>query len=168
MSAMLHDDILECLPHIRGFARRLTRDRALADDLVQTAVMRALSNADKYMPDTNFRAWITTILRNSYFNEIRTRVRRPTVELDIEAMASSTSGGQEARLLIRDFSRAFQRLPSVQQRALMLVGVDGLSYDDAAEAANCAVGTMKSRVSRARLALRQLLDGEPVRRPPLH
>ena len=164
MSGMMHDDILECLPHISGFARRLTRDRAMADDLVQTAVMRALSYAHQYKPGTNFRAWITTILRNSYFNEMRAQTRRPSVDLDVEGMTSGMSGGQEERLQVRDFTRAFQRLSSEQQQALLLVGVDGLSYEDAAEVATCAVGTMKSRVSRARLQLQQLLDGHPAGR----
>jgi RNA polymerase sigma-70 factor (ECF subfamily) len=172
MSAILHNDILECLPKMRGFARRLTRDHAMADDLVQTAVMRALSNADKFAPGSNFQAWISTILRNSYFNEIRTRARRPTVDFDVETMAASTSGGQEDRLHIRDFTRAFRILPPAQRRALLLVGADGLTYEEAADVEACAVGTMKSRVSRARLQLRQFLavdqvTGAAVIAPPL-
>ncbi len=159
MSAMMHEDILDCLPHINGFARRLTRDRAMADDLVQTAVMRALAHAHQYKPGTNFRAWITTILRNSYFNEMRALSRRPSVDIDVEGMAAITSGGQEERMNVRDFCRAFRRLSAEQQKALLLVGLDGRSYEEAAEIADCAVGTMKSRVSRARLQLQQLLEG---------
>lgn len=160
MTAMMHKDILKSLPHMRGFARRLTRDRSMADDLVQTAVERALSNAHRFQPDTNFQAWITTILKNSYFNEIRARTRRPTVELDVERMASCTSGGQESRLEVRDFNRAYQHLTPEQQRALILIAVDGMTYEEAAEVETCAPGTMKSRVSRARRLLHQLLDGE--------
>jgi RNA polymerase sigma-70 factor (ECF subfamily) len=159
MSAMMHEDILDCLPHINGFARRLTRDRAMADDLVQTAVMRALAHAHQYKPGTNFRAWIITILRNSYFNEMRALSRRPSVDIDVEGMAATTSGGQEERMNVRDFCRAFRRLSPEQQRALLLVGLDGRSYEEAADMADCAVGTMKSRVSRARLQLQQLLEG---------
>lgn len=162
MSAIFHDDIIECLPSMRGFARKLTRDHAMAEDLVQTAVMRALSNVDRFRPDTNFKAWINTILRNSYFNELRARTRRPTVELDLETMTHSASGGQESSLHVRDFSRAFQHLTAEQQRALLLVGADGMSYEEAGEVAFCAPGTMKSRVSRARQKLRELLDGVPV------
>jgi RNA polymerase sigma-70 factor, ECF subfamily len=159
MSAMIHDEILESLPHIRGFARRLTRDHSMADDLVQTAVMRALSHAHQYKPETNFRAWISTILRNSYFNDMRALSRRPHVDLAIVELTHGRSGGQLECLKLRDFNRAFEHLTAVQQRALVLVGVDGLSYEDAADVENCAVGTMKSRVSRARLQLQQRLDG---------
>ena len=159
MSAMMHEDILDCLPHINGFARRLTRDRAMADGLVQTAVMRALAHAHQYKPGTNFRAWITTILRNSYFNEMRAMSRRPSVDIDVEGIAAITSSGQEERMNVRDFCQAFRRLSAEQQKTLLLVGLDGRSYEEAAEIANCAVGTMKSRVSRARLQLQQLLEG---------
>jgi DNA-directed RNA polymerase specialized sigma24 family protein len=90
---------------------------------------------------------------------MRALSRRPSVDIDVEAMAATTSGGQEERMNVRDFCRAFRRLSAEQQRALLLVGLDGRSYEEAAEIADCAVGTMKSRVSRARLQLQQLLEG---------
>jgi RNA polymerase sigma-70 factor, ECF subfamily len=164
MSQTIHGEILESLPKMRGYARRLTRDHAAADDLVQTAVMRALTYAHLYQPNSNFGAWIGTILKNSYFNEVRALTRRPTVALDL--VPTGTSGGQEGRLLMRDLGRAFERLPSDQQQALMLIAVDGLSYEDAGDVAGVPAGTIKSRVSRARHQLQQSLDWHPANRRP--
>lgn len=154
----LHQDIMIYLPKLRGFALMLTRDRALADDLVQEAIMRALSHAHQFEPGTNFKAWITTILRNSYFNEIRRRRRFSESALDAACPESVISGGQEERLDLRDFERAFKRLAASQREALLLIGASGFSYEDAAGVAGCSVGTMKSRVSRARVQLRKMLD----------
>ena len=160
MSKELHQDIVECLPHLRAFARLLCRDRALADDLVQETVVRALSHSDQFQAGTNLKAWIMAILRNSYFSEMRRR--RRASQLDGEELwgAATASGGQEERVGMRDLERAFAMLPAVQREALVLVGASGYSYEDAARIAACAVGTMKSRVSRARLQLDRLLDGE--------
>lgn len=155
----LHQDIATYLPKLRGFALMLTRDRTLADDLVQETIMRALTHAHQFEPGTNFKAWITTILRNSYFNEIRRRRRFSESALDAASSEPVISGGQEERLDVRDFERAFKRLAATQREALVLVGASGFSYEDAAGVAGCSLGTMKSRVSRARLQLRKMLDG---------
>ena len=157
----MHQSVIEQLPHLRAFAVMLSHDRSLADDLVQEAVVRALAHADQFRPGTNFKAWITTILRNSYFNVVRQRSRvapMSAVSLDSEP---TTSGGQEEQLDLRDFERAFTCLPSAQREALLLVGASGFSYEAAAELAGCAVGTMKSRVARGRTSLTRILDGEP-------
>jgi RNA polymerase sigma-70 factor, ECF subfamily len=155
----LHDDIVRCLPHLRAFAFLLARDRALADDLVQDAVLRALSHAHQFTAGTNFKAWITTILRNSYFNEMRRRGRAVQMSIDVIGDTAGISGGQMERLHTRDFERAFYSLPAAQREALALVGASGFVYEEAAKVASCAVGTMKSRVSRARAQLQQKLDG---------
>jgi RNA polymerase sigma-70 factor (ECF subfamily) len=155
----LHDDIVRCLPHLRAFAFLLARDRALADDLVQDAVLRALSHAHQFTAGTNFKAWITTILRNSYFNEMRRRARAAQMSIDNIGNTTGISGGQMERLHTRDFERAFYSLPAAQREALALVGASGFVYEEAAKVASCAVGTMKSRVSRARAQLQQMLDG---------
>jgi RNA polymerase sigma-70 factor, ECF subfamily len=155
----LHDDIVRCLPHLRAFAFLLARDRALADDLVQDAVLRALSHAHQFTAGTNFKAWITTILRNSYFNEMRRRGRAAQMSIDVIGNTAGISGGQMERLHTRDFERAFYSLPAAQREALALVGASGFVYEEAAKVASCAVGTMKSRVSRARAQLQQMLDG---------
>ncbi len=158
MSEKLHGDILACLPQLSAFARRLARDRATAEDLVQSAIVRALVHADQFRPGTNFRAWIITILRNAYLNELRARGCRTTVDTDVETCAPPSHGGQEARLRFRDLRRALRELPDGQRRALLLVGAEGRSYEEAARVTGCAVGTVKSRVSRARVQLQAMLD----------
>ncbi len=159
MVERLTEDIVPYLPHLRAFARMLAQDRALAGDLVQETVLRALSHADQFQPGTNLKAWLTTILRNAYFTEKRSQGR--IAQIDVEAVrdSSAVSGDQEWHLRMRDFEGAFNTLSPVQREALVLVGASGFSYEQAAEMAGCAVGTMKSRVSRARLQLQTLLDG---------
>lgn len=156
----LHQSIIEQLPHLRAFAVLLTHDRSFADDLVQEAVVRALAHADQFEPGTNFKAWITTILRNSYFNVVRRRSRVAPMSAVAPEDEPTTSGGQEEHLDLRDFERAFKCLPSAQREALLLVGASGFSYEAAAEVAGCAVGTMKSRVARGRTQLERILEGD--------
>ncbi len=156
----LHRSVIEQLPHLRAFAVLLTHDRSLADDLVQEAAVRALAHADQFQPGTNFKAWITTILRNSYFNVVRQRSRVAPMTAVAPETEPTTSGGQEEQLDLRDFERAFKYLPQAQREALMLVGAGGFSYEAAAEVAGCAVGTMKSRVARGRTQLTRILDGD--------
>ena len=158
--ADMHQNIIEQLPHLRAFAVLLTHDRSFADDLVQEAVVRALAHADQFEPGTNFKAWITTILRNSYFNVVRRRGRVAPMSAVAPEDEPTTSGGQEEHLDLRDFERAFKCLPSAQREALLLVGASGFSYEAAAEVAGCAVGTMKSRVARGRTQLERILEGE--------
>jgi RNA polymerase sigma-70 factor (ECF subfamily) len=156
----LHQNIIEQLPHLRAFAILLTHDRSFADDLVQETAMRALAHADQFQPGTNFKAWVTTILRNSYFNVVRQRNRvAPMSDLAAED-EPATSGGQEEHLDLCDFARAFNCLPAGQREALLLVGASGFSYEAAAEITGCAVGTMKSRVARGRIQLARILGGE--------
>lgn len=159
-----HQGIIECLPHLRGFAHLLARNHALAEDLVQDTVLRAISHRDQFKPGTNLRGWLVIILRNRYFNERRRDAVRQTGAQILSAADTPRSGGQEEHLELRDFSRAFDRLPPAQREALLLVGVNGNSYEEAAAAANCAVGTMKSRVSRARAFLQAALgpDDNPA------
>lgn len=159
MAATFVDDIVQHLPHLRAFARMLARNPTLADDLVQETVVRALSHADQFATGTNLKAWLSTILRNSYFNEKRCQGR--LAQLDMEAFTESHTvrGEQEGHLRMRDFRRAFHTLPASQREALVLVGASGFSYEQAARIAGCAVGTMKSRVSRARLQMEILCEG---------
>jgi RNA polymerase sigma-70 factor, ECF subfamily len=152
--------LVENLPHLRALARLLARDRAMADDLVQETVLRALCNVDKFEPGTNIRAWLSTILRNQFYNELRSRGR--VAAYAALPRPSGALGEQEGRLEMRDFERAYHALPALQREALSLVGASGFSYAEAAKIAGCAEGTVKSRVSRARMDLAHQLDREGV------
>jgi RNA polymerase sigma-70 factor (ECF subfamily) len=151
------DDVCANLPRLEGFARRLAGNRSFADDLVQETVLRALVHADQFRPGTNLLAWLTTILRNAYFNEKR-RQRRIGPLDPTNVPTPAISDEQEWHLRMRDVTCRFAVLPAAQREALMLVGANGYSYDAAAKMAGCAVGTMKSRVSRARSELQGMLD----------
>ena len=155
-----HKDIVECLPHLRAFAQLLARNHTLAQDLVQETVLRALTYRDQFKPGTNLRGWLIIILRNRYFNEVRKNSRRRAISVDNRVDEPLIGGGQDEYLEMQDFKRHFHRLPEHQKEALLLVGVNGYSYEEAASIAGCAVGTMKSRVSRSRRQLQSALLGE--------
>ncbi|MDC6636561.1 sigma-70 family RNA polymerase sigma factor, partial [Leclercia adecarboxylata] len=112
-----HQGIIECLPHLRGFAHLLARNHALAEDLVQDTVLRAISHRDQFKPGTNLRGWLVIILRNRYFNDRRRDAVRQTGAQILSAADTTRSGGQEEHLELRDFSRAFDRLPPAQREA---------------------------------------------------
>jgi RNA polymerase sigma-70 factor, ECF subfamily len=154
--------LVEVLPHLRAFSRSLTRRRDQADDLVNDAVVRALSAAEQFQPGTNFKAWMFTILRNLYYNE--GRKSRSIVSLDdSDALVPSVLPSQQAALEFCDFRRAFWQLTDDHREVLILVGASGLSYEEASEVCNCAIGTIKSRVSRARNELVRLLAGDSLK-----
>ena len=148
------------LPDMRAFARFLTKDRILADDLVQDAAVRALTSAHLYAPGTNLKAWLFTIIRNCFYNNLRIQRREATLSDYVED--KSDTGSQEMSLILCDFRRAFWQLSSEHREALMLIGPSGLSYAAAAAICGCAVGTIKSRVNRARAELRLILKTEKV------
>lgn len=152
------DEIVLHLKSLRAFALSLTRDLPRADDLVQDTVVKAWSNIDKFEPGTNMRAWLFTILRNTFYSE-RRKARRETADIDgemTERMAQKPD--HDGNLALADFRRAFEQLPDDQREALALVGAQGFSYEEAAEMCGCAIGTIKSRASRGRDRLAQLLD----------
>ncbi len=152
--------LVDSIPHLRAFARSLTRNRDRADDLVHDAAVRALAAADQFTPGTNFKAWIFTILRNLYYNEGRKDHSR-NVPFDEAAVTEhAIPATQESALEFCDFRRAFWQLSEDHREVLMLVGASGLSYEEAAEICKCAVGTIKSRVSRARQELTKLLSDD--------
>jgi RNA polymerase sigma-70 factor (ECF subfamily) len=153
--------LIEVLPHLRAFARSLTRRREQADDLVNDAVVRALAAAEQFQPRTNFKAWMFTILRNLYYNE--GRKNRPTVPFDeVETLTRAIPPAQHAALEFCDFRRAFWQLSDDHREVLILVGASGMSYEEAAVICGCAVGTIKSRVSRARSELVRLMSGDAL------
>jgi RNA polymerase sigma-70 factor (ECF subfamily) len=153
------DGLLDNLPHLRAFARMLARDQVFAEDLVQDTMMQALAKRSQFRPGTNLRGWLTIILRNRFYNEMRRSSRKSEISVEQLGEIVAVNGNQEVNLEIRDFYRVFGTLPAAQREALALVGASGFSYEEAASIAGCPTGTMKSRVSRARLELGQALNG---------
>lgn len=140
----------------------ITRDESSADDLLQEAVVRALTAPHRFVPGTNLVAWVYTILRNQHVSNWRRRRRLTAMERSPEAIEASEAmeGNQESRVELSELQQALDLLPLLQREALLLVGPASLSYEDAAVAIGCSVGTVKSRVSRARAALRTALEGK--------
>jgi RNA polymerase sigma-70 factor, ECF subfamily len=151
------------LPALRAFAISLTRDATQADDLVQDTIVKAWSNFDKFTPGSNLRAWLFTILRNTFFSAKR-KTRREVPDPDgIHTAGLYEKPAHDGRLALADFRTAFDKLSPEQREVLILVGASGFSYEEAAEMTGVAVGTVKSRANRARQKLCDLLglkDGE--------
>jgi RNA polymerase sigma-70 factor (ECF subfamily) len=148
--------LLEILPDMRAFARSLTREKTHADDVVQDATVRALTSAHLYSPGTNFKAWMFTIIRHCFYNDMRTSQRFTALPENLSEKGGA--GDQEVNLELCDFRRAFWELSPEHREILTLIGPSDLSYDEAAIVCDCAVGTVKSRVSRARAELRRIMD----------
>lgn len=158
---IFRDDILVIVPHLRAFARTLTRgDTALADDLVQDTIVNALQARAQFKPGTNLKAWLFTILRNRFRSVVARRHVTAEIGADDLGELSAVPPEQESRLEVTAFKRAFRTLRPAQREVLVLAGVHGLSYERIAEICGCEIGTVKSRVCRARLQLKQLLAGE--------
>jgi RNA polymerase sigma-70 factor (ECF subfamily) len=154
-----HKLIVTTLPRLRVQALALTRNRSDADDLVQAAVTSALAAKDSFTPGTNFGAWMFRILRNRFISDVRRK--RETTELDdVPSSAFARPGAQEDSLVMRELRGHLARLPVEQRTALLMVTVQGLSYEEVAAAMECAVGTAKCRVFRARQTLQRWLTGE--------
>ncbi|MCR9124654.1 MAG: RNA polymerase sigma factor [Rhodobacteraceae bacterium] len=152
------DGLVEHLPALRAFALSLTRNGATADDMVQDTVVKAWTNIDKFAEGTNMRAWLFTILRNTYYSS-RRKARREVADVDgVFTETLSVKPEHDGRLNLSDFRRVFETLPDEQREALILVGASGFSYEEAAEMCGVAVGTIKSRANRGRARLAELLD----------
>ncbi len=156
----LRDGMVALVPNLRRFALSLTRDRAKSDDLVQDTLLRAWSNIDKFERGTNLEAWLFTILRNALYTEHR-KHRFEVADPDGKYAARlKVLPEQEAALTMVELHRALAHLPRRLREALLLVAVEGMSYDEVAIRQGVAVGTIKSRVSRARHHLARLLNME--------
>ncbi|MFN3524849.1 MAG: RNA polymerase sigma factor [Paracoccus sp. (in: a-proteobacteria)] len=154
------DQLVDHLPALRAFALSLTREGASADDLVQDTIVKAWTNMDKFQTGTNLRAWLFTILRNTFYSS-RRKTRREVSDTDgIHAARQSTKPDHDGRLAMTDFRAAFALLPDEQREALILVGASGFSYEEAAGMTGVAVGTVKSRANRGRRKLAELLHME--------
>jgi len=156
-------ELISVLPHLRAFARSLTGQRDAADDLVQDALTKAWASRDRFEPGTSMKAWTFMILRNSYISQMRRR--RFTSDWDEERAARVLviSASQDGNLELDDLHRALQVLPEQQREALILVGAGGLSYEEVAQICGVAIGTVKSRVARARAALAALIESGNIR-----
>lgn len=155
------------IPRLRRYARVLCRDPERADELVQDCLYRALRKSHLFEPGSNLRAWLFTILHNLYVNSVRRSAREnikvPLEDVEPVLMDRPAQGGG---LTLRDLGRAMTRLSEEQRQVLLLVGLEGMSYDEVASILDLPVGTVRSRLSRGREELRHMLDGEAPRPRP--
>jgi RNA polymerase sigma-70 factor (ECF subfamily) len=157
-SSQITADLLSVIPNLRAFAVSLCGNLDRADDLVQETLVKAWSNIGTFVEGTNLRAWLFTILRNIYYSEYRKRRREVADPDGTFAAKLATAPAQSGHMDLLDFRAALQQLPSDQREALILIGASGLSYEEAAGICGCAIGTMKSRVNRARSRLADMLS----------
>jgi RNA polymerase sigma-70 factor (ECF subfamily) len=153
-------ELIELLPSLRAFARSLAHNAAQADDLVQDTLVKALANVDRFEPGTNLRAWLFTILRNHYYSQLRKSKREIEDAEGRHAARIAVRPEQDGSVDLEDFKVAFAQLAPDHREVLTLVGASGCSYEEAASICGCAVGTIKSRVNRARRKLSDLLGLE--------
>lgn len=152
-NAQFREGLIAAIPGLRMFGMSLSGRRDRADDLVQETLLKAWKCSDKFEPGTNLKAWLYTILRNEFYNQVRKRSRE--VEDGDASYASqvAVNGAQQGHVDLADLGQALARLPQQQREAVLLVGASGFSYEEAAEICKVAVGTIKSRVNRARSSL---------------
>lgn len=153
-----HAAMLAAIPQLRAFAISLCRNRDYADDLAQETLLRACSNIARFEPGTSMTAWLITILRNQFYNDYRKR-RREVADADgMYAETLTIPPSQIARLQHEELRAALAELPDEMREALILVAAAGYSYPDAARICGCALGTLKSRIHRARTRLAEALS----------
>lgn len=153
----LQKELALLVPNLRAFARSLCGNADQADDLVQETLVKAWRSRGTFAPGSNLKAWLFTILRNTFLSERRKRKFEVHDTDGKLAMQLSVKDNQSGHMDLLDFAKAFARLPEEQREALILVGAEGFAYEDAALMCGCAVGTIKSRVNRARVKLADLL-----------
>ncbi|GGE09037.1 RNA polymerase sigma factor [Aureimonas endophytica] len=150
------DEIADCVPALRRYARALTHDRESADDLVQDCLERAIRKKGLWRPIGPLRPWLFRILLNLHRNGLRQKRRAPpAVALDEIGTEPAVAAGQPGRVALAEMARAMERLPPDQREALLLVAVEGLAYAEAAAVLGIPIGTLMSRIGRARALLRQ-------------
>lgn len=159
MTDTFSDHLLRTLPVLRGYAMSLTRCAATADDLLQEAALRAWQYRDQFQPGTNFRAWFCRIIRNEYISGLRRR--RPSVDIaEVPEQFLATVGNQEDRIAVGEMLRVFAKLPIRHREVLTLICGHNFTYEEAAQAMGCTVGTIKSKLWRARTEMQRRLMGE--------
>ena len=153
------DQLALVIPHLRAFGRSLSGSRDLADDLVQETLLKAWAARKRFQAGTNMRAWTFIILRNLFLSQMRRARFKGEWDDVTAAKILSAPASQDRHIELGDMQRALMHLPQPQREALILVGAGGFAYEEAAEICGCAVGTIKSRVARGRVALEALMSG---------
>jgi len=153
------------IPRLRRYARALMRDASRADDLVQDTIVRALAKQHLWQPDSNLRAWLFTLMHNQHVNNVR-RFAREGAAVDVDDVAADLVAVSDpmASRELSELNIAIARLPEEQRQVLLLIGLEGIRYDEAAAVLDVPIGTVRSRLSRAREALRRMLEIEPEAR----
>jgi RNA polymerase sigma-70 factor (ECF subfamily) len=152
------DQLAQVIPHLRAFGRSLSGSRDLADDLVQETLLKAWAARKRFQAGTNMRAWTFIILRNLFLSQMRrARFKGEWDEITASRLLAAPAS-QDRHIELSDMQRALLHLPQPQREALILVGAGGFAYEEAAEICGCAVGTIKSRVARGRVALENLMS----------
>ena len=159
LSDELRASLFKAIPHLRAFAMSLTGKMDQADDLVQEAIVRGLSHLDSFTPGTNLQAWLFTILRNQFYTSTRQRRREVEDPDGVKAGMLSSAPEQNGRLDLDDLRTALGKLKVEQREVLLLIGAEGMSYEEAAAICGTKVGTIKSRMNRARIRLAEVLHG---------
>ena len=160
--ASWREDVVALIPALRAFAWSLSHNASDADDLVQEALTKAWAHRDRFEPGTNLRAWMFTILRNTYYTSLAKRRREVSDEAGKYAATLTAPATQDWSVELKNLEASLQQLPPEHREALILVGAAGMTYEEVAEICGCALGTIKSRVNRARAKLIRLLDEDKV------
>ncbi|MBL8708966.1 MAG: sigma-70 family RNA polymerase sigma factor [Rhodospirillaceae bacterium] len=162
MADTYQNQLVDTLPAMKAFAVTLTRNRQAADDLVHDTVVRALSRQELFTPGTNLKAWLFTIMRNLYINSIRASQRSRMVDIDDDLLPNlaSVAPNQEHSLVLKELFHAINALNPDQREVLSLVVGQDMSYEEAAEICGCPIGTIRSRLARARRELERMLAGD--------
>ncbi|MGB5077827.1 MAG: sigma-70 family RNA polymerase sigma factor [Sphingorhabdus sp.] len=155
---IFRNELVALIPSLRSFARGLCGGREMADDLAQDAMTRAWAARASFTPGTNFRAWMFMILRNQFYTTIRKNSRMTSWDPEVAERILVQAPDQQDAIHVADVAKALQALPAEQREVLLLIGANGVSYNEAAEIVGCAVGTIKSRLARGRRALATLID----------
>jgi RNA polymerase sigma-70 factor (ECF subfamily) len=158
------NELIATIPHLRAFARSLCHDASQADDLAQEALAKAWKARDSFEPGTSIKAWTFMILRNQFYSEKRRSWRSTPLDAEMAENTLVANDNPSAPMELLELRAALAKLPDDQREALILVGAGGMAYDEAAKVCGVAVGTIKSRVSRARKALETILDAGSTRR----
>lgn len=156
---LFRDQLVALLPSLRAFSRGLCGNRDMADDLAQDTMMRAWAARASYTQGSNFRAWMFMIMRNQFYTTIRKNARMTSLDPEFAERVLVVAPAQQNGINVDDVAKALQKLPAEQREVLLLIGANGLSYEEAAEVTGCAIGTVKSRLARGRTALAALIDG---------